>query len=151
MSSAMYDAIAYAMRYWFIFVVLGILIAMIVISVREVREKRQALSEVGSYLGYLEIVGGPDEYWGDRFGLRDQNMIGSGGLADILIPTIAKTHGYIYRQGEDLIFEPETKRVAKINGRRATNPHALKTGDVVTLGDVELRVYLKRTRVRDDS
>jgi len=147
----MYDAIAYAMRYWFIFVVLGILIAMIVISVREVREKRQALTEIGRYIGYLEIVGGPEEYWGDRFGLREQNMIGSGGLADILIPTIAKTHAHIYRQDEDLIFEPERGRVTKINGRRATNPHILKTGDVVTLGDVDLRVYLKRTRLHDDS
>lgn len=149
----MYDAVAYAMRYWFIFVVLGILIAMIVISVREIREKRVALSEIASYLGYVEIVGGPDEFLGDRFGIREQTTIGSSKKSDIIIQGagLARSHATIYKEGDDIMLRPQNKASTKINNRRAINAHALKTGDIITVGKVELRVYLKKTRLKYDS
>lgn len=40
MSTAVYEAVAYALRYWFIAVAVGILIAMIVASYKEYKEKR---------------------------------------------------------------------------------------------------------------
>lgn len=152
MNDSMYEAIAYVMRYWFIFVVVGLLIAMIYISHREISEKKQIKTEMGKYGGYLEIVGGPREFLGDRFGIADQNTIGSAAKADIIIPGrhIEKTHALLYKQGEDLILSPVQKADTKINGRRAISPHALKTGDVITIGNVDLRVYIKRTRLRHD-
>jgi hypothetical protein len=153
MTSVMYDAVAYAMRYWFIFVVLVILIALIVISARQIKEKKYAMTELGKYFGYVEITDGPKTLIGDRFGLREDNLIGSGGNADIMITGagLARSHAQIYMEGDVVIFAPEKKRVAQINGRRAVNPHAIKTGDVLSLGKVEMLVYLKRKRLKDDS
>ncbi|MGI6153874.1 MAG: FHA domain-containing protein [Christensenellaceae bacterium] len=152
MNSAMFEAASFAMRYWFIFVVVGILIAMIYISYKEIREKRQVLSEMGRYSGYLEIVGGPKAYIGDRFGIADENTIGSARNMDISIPEkgILKKHALLYKQGEEIVLQPMEKAQTKINDRRAVSAHALKTGDIITFGNVDMRVYIKRKRLQYD-
>ncbi|MEF9863605.1 MAG: FHA domain-containing protein [Christensenellaceae bacterium] len=147
-----YEVVAYALRYWFIFVTLAILIAVIYISYKEYKEKQFVLGEIGRYGGYLEIVGGPAEFLGDRFGLTDENTIGSSKKSDIMIPdeTILKAHALIYRQDGELFLSPLDKAATMINGRRATTAHKLKTGDTLSFGDVDMRIYIKRTRISDD-
>lgn len=154
MSNAVYEALAYAMRYWFIAVAVGVLIAMIVASYREYREKRQVLSELSQFHGYLEIVGGPEEFIGDRFGIREEmNTIGSSPDEDIVLPdrTVAPVHAFIYMDGGNLILEPHAAPgTTKINGRLAVRRHALKTGDVISVGDVSFAVYIRRKRLSYD-
>ncbi len=152
MDQMVYEAIAYAMRYWFIFVVLGILVAVIYISYREYTEKKYVKGTMSRYLGYLEIVGGPGEFVGDRFGIREKNTIGSSKKCDIMLPdsTVLKTHALLYMEGDDLILSPTGHSNTKINGRRATQKHTLRTGDTVSVGDVDFAVYIKRTRVQYD-
>ncbi len=149
----MYEAVAYAMRYWFIFVVVGILIAVIYISYKEYKEKKYVKGTMSQYFGYLEIVGGPPEFLGDRFGVRRQNTIGSSRKSDIMLPdnTVQKNHALLYMKQEDLVLEPTAKAATQINGRRATTAHRLKTGDVVSIGDVDFAVYIKRTRLNHDT
>lgn len=149
MTSAVYEAVAYAMRYWFIAVVVGTLIAMIYISYKEYKEKKTVRTELDQYIGYLEIVGGPEQFIGDRFGIRERNWIGRSKKDDIVLPdeTVAQSHAQLYMDGDRLILEPGVRGSTKINGRRAVRRHALKTGDVFSIGDVDFAVYIKRTRV----
>lgn len=149
MTSAVYEAISYAMRYWFIAVVLGTLIAMIYISYKEYREKKSVRSELDQYVGYLEIVGGPEQFIGDRFGIRPRNWIGRSKRDDIVLPdaSVEQSHAQLYMDGDRLILEPGARGSTKINGRRAVRRHALKTGDVFSIGDVDFAVYIRRTRV----
>ncbi len=149
----MYEAVAYAMRYWFIFVVIGILIAVIYISYKDYREKKYVKGAMSNYFGYLEIVGGPQEFVGDRFGVRVQNTIGSSRKSDIMLPddTVMKNHALLYMDGEDLVLAPANRSDTQINGRRATTAHRLKTGDTLSIGDVDFAVYIKRTRLSDDT
>lgn len=153
MSTPVYEAVAYTMRYWFIAVACGILIAMIVASYRTYKEKKTVKTELSRYLGYLEIIGGPDEFLGDRFGILEMNQIGSDESADIILPdsSVAPVHAFLYMDNGDLILEPHVKNArTQINGRTAIRPHMLKTGDVIAVGDVEFAVYIKRTRLGYD-
>jgi hypothetical protein len=149
MEQMVYEAVAYAMRYWFIAVVVGILIAVIYISHREYEEKKYVKDMVSRYAGYLEIVGGPKDFIGDRFGIRERTSIGSSKKADIILPdtTVAKTHAMLRLEDEDLMIYPAERTNTKINGRRAIQEHRLRTGDIVSIGDVDLVVYIKRTRI----
>lgn len=153
MSAPVYEAVAYTMRYWFIAVALGILIAMITASYKTYKEKKTVKSELSRYLGYLEIIGGPEEFMHDRFGILEMNQIGSAEDGDVVLPdeSVAPVHAFLYMENGDLILEPHEKRAAtKINGRTAIRPHALKTGDVISIGDVQFAVYIKRTRLGYD-
>lgn len=146
-----YEVAAYALRYWFIAAVVAILIAVIYISYQEYQQKKFVMSEIGQFGGYVKIIGGPREFVGDRFGLREENTIGSDAQCDIVIPdrTVKRSHADIYREGDDYYIRPAEKAPTKINGRRATSTHRLKTGDAVSFGDVETRVYFKRTRIEN--
>jgi hypothetical protein len=68
--------------------VVGVLVALIFISYKEYREKKYVKGAISKFFGYLEIVGGPEDFLGDRFGIRDQNTIGSSRKADIVIRMI---------------------------------------------------------------
>lgn len=147
-----YEVAAFALRYWFIAAVLAILIAVIYISYKEYQQKKFVMSEIGQFGGYVKIIGGPREFVGDRFGLREENTIGSDARCDIVIPdqSVKHNHAVIFREGDDFYLEPAQKAPTKINGRRATTAHKLKTGDSVSFGDVQMRVYFKRTRIGND-
>ncbi|HBU12540.1 MAG TPA: hypothetical protein DEB31_07380 [Clostridiales bacterium] len=153
MDGAIYEVAAYALRYWFIFVIVGILIAAIYISYKQYHEKKYVKGAMSRFFGYLEIVGGPEEFIGDRFGVREQNTIGSAQHTDITLPdpSVLGLHAQLsYEQG-DLVLSPQPKSDTKINGRRAAQSHKLKTGDVISIGDVDFYVYIRRTRVGHDS
>lgn len=154
MSNAVYEALAYAMRYWFIAVAVGILIAMTVASYREYKEKKQVRSELSQFCGYLEIVDGPEEFLHDRFGIRaEMNTIGRSPDEDIVLPdaTVAPVHAFLYMENDELILEPHGRGgETKINGRLALRRHKLKTGDVVSVGDVSFAVYIRRKRLGYD-
>lgn len=149
MTTGIYEAFAYAMRYWFIAVAIGILIAMIRISYKEYKSKKQVRTELSRYIGYAEIVGGPDEFIGDKFGLGQVTTIGRSRRADIVLPdeTVAGLHCELTFDTRDLIVQPLDGAEIRINRRRAVRPHAIKTGDVISVGDVDLAVYIRKTRV----
>lgn len=152
MNGLVYEAVSYAMRYWFIFVVVFILIALIYISYKEYTEKKNVKGAMRQYLGYLEIVGGPQEFIGDRFGIRDNNTIGSSRRCDIMLPddSVLPNHARLYSENGDLVLTPEKGGDTRINSRRATRSHRLKTGDVISIGHVNFTVNIKRTRVGND-
>lgn len=148
MTPGVYEAFSYAMRYWFIAVAVGVLIAMIRISYKEYKSRKEVRSELAQYIGYLDIVAGPEEFIGDRFGLRDVTTIGRSKRSSIVLPdpTVATEHVRITQEGRNLILMP-LDGDTKINGRRAVRPHAIKTGDEVQTGDIVFAVSIRRTRV----
>lgn len=152
MSGSVYEVVAYAMRYWFVFATCVILIAVIWASVSEYRQRKNILEEVDSYVGYLEITAGPEGWIGNRLGLRAQNTVGRHAKSDICLDdhSIAKSHALVYKAGDDLLISPEGKAETQVNGRAVESPHILRTGDVLSLGDIELRVFIKRTRLQND-
>jgi len=133
-------------------IVVGVLVALIFISYKEYREKKYVKGAISKFFGYLEIVGGPEDFLGDRFGIRDQNTIGSSRKADIVIPddSVLKTHALMFWEKDELYILPTSKSNTKINGRKAINKHRIRTGDVISIGDVDFYVYIKRTRVGHD-
>ena len=149
MDGLAYEAVSGAMRYWFLLIVAGILIALIRISYMEYKEKKYVKDTIGKFLGYLEIIGGPDDFLGDRFGIRDFNAIGSSRNADIIIPddSVHKTHAHIFWEKDEIMIRPKNKSGTMINGRKAIGKHRIRTGDVISIGIVDFYVYIKRTRV----
>ncbi len=151
MNGSMYEVVAYIMRYWFVFAMFVILIAVIYASVSEYRQRKYVMKEVGRYVGYLEVESGPEDFIGERLGIEEENTVGRLKRSDICINdySVAKTHALLYQKGGDLILSPMGRASTMVNGSRITKPQALKTGDVVTLGEVDVRVFIKRTRLQN--
>lgn len=141
-----YNAVAYVMRYWFILVIVAVLVTLIWASVSELRQRKNVMGEVGKYIGYLEIISGSKNSIGVRIGMMDENMVGSSRSADIIInhPSVKRTHAMLYKKDNALILTPLQKGHTLINGRRATRAHQLNSGDVISFGDVQAEVFLKK-------
>lgn len=142
---SIYKVLAAGMKYWFL--CLAVLIVMLLISVskKEYRERRAVLGEIGQYVGYLEIVGGLPEAQGMRIGVARDNTIGSGRSADIVIrhSSVQRAHALLYMQNGKLILSPLAKGITQINGRQANQAYAVHTGDVISFGRVETRVFIR--------
>lgn len=153
MTTAVFEALSYAMRYWFIAIAVGVLIAMIRISYKEYKNKKSVKNELSQYVGYLQIIGGPEEFIDDRFGIREITVIGRSTHDDIVLadPTVEPSHAKLYFMNGNLVLQPGQRGYTTINGRRAAGRHALKTGDVIGIGDVEFAVHIRRRRVGYDS
>jgi len=152
MTSQVYEAIAFAMRYWFIIAMIVILLAVIIVSVKEYKTRKTVITRMEEFLGYIEIVYGNDDLIGAKYGICDENIIGSSQSADICIndDSIKKTHAMIYRKGEDLYLSVINKASVLVNGSPAEKAYTLKTGDIVSLGNIDVCIFLKRKRVGDD-
>lgn len=142
----LYDTLAFVFRYWFLFIAAMMLLLLVLNSRAEYRERKAVMGEVGQYIGYLEIVGGAEESYGLRIGLTVENIVGSGKNADIIIDdkSVQKSHAMIARKGKGVVLEPlSNKAETRINGRRAVRGHRISTGDVVSFGHIDAKVYLK--------
>ena len=151
MNGPMYEVASYIMRYWFVFAMFVVLAAVIYASVSEYRQRKYVMEEVGQYVGYVEITSGPEQLIGERLGIREENTVGRLARSDIRIDdySVAKTHALLYKKGEDLLLSPMGRVVTMVNGKKITRPQALKTGDVITLGEIDARVFIKRTRLQN--
>ncbi|MEI6100706.1 MAG: FHA domain-containing protein [Eubacteriales bacterium] len=152
MSGSVYEAVAYAMRYWFVFATCVILIAVIYTSVSEYRQRKNILDEVDSIVGYLEISAGPEDWIGNRVGIRAENTLGRLAKSDICLDdySIAKSHALLYKKGDDLVISPLGKAETSVNGRLIAGVQVLRTGDTIEIGDIQLKVFIKRTRLQND-
>jgi hypothetical protein len=152
MSGSMVEVVAYIMRYWFVFAMFVILVAVIYASVSEYRQRKYVMEEVGQYVGYLEIESGPEAFIGERMGIREENTVGRLARSDICIEdySVAKTHALLYKKGEELFLSPMGRAVTMVNGKKIAQPQILRTGDVITLGEIDVRVFIKRTRLQND-
>lgn len=155
MSSLAYETLSFAMRYWFLAVVIAILIALIYVSYKQYVEKKAVKNNLDQYGGYLEIIRGPDEFLGDKFGLRadSDNLIGSAQNADIIVPdvSVAPEHAFLYQGPDSFVLSPTRQGATKINGRRATRDHQLRTGDIISIGDIDFELRIKRKRIANDN
>ena len=151
---AIYEAIAYGMRYWFILVVGVMLLGLVSISVSEYRKRKSVMGEISQYVGYMEIIYGDEDVLGTRIGIARDNIVGSARTADIYIthPSIQKNQCRIYMEDEaHMMLEPLKGGVTKINGRRCTTPHEIFTGDIVTFGDVDVEIYVREEQDEADA
>ncbi len=146
MFSTLYDMISYAMRYWFLLLTGIMLFAIIFVSRAEYRQRKSVLGEVSQYIGYLEIVSGVPEEKGVRIGIARDNTVGSGKSADIIIQddSVDKAQALLYKKGNKVILSPLSKSNTKINGRRAVKAHRIFTGDILSFGNVDTRVFLRQ-------
>ncbi|MBL9026716.1 MAG: FHA domain-containing protein [Myxococcales bacterium] len=90
------------------------------------------------------VVGGP--WAGHRFSLGESNAIGRTPSSDIPLPSplVSHRHAEIYAvEGEYWICDLGSTNLTSVNGRRVANePCKLTPGDVIRVGDVDLRFEL---------
>jgi hypothetical protein len=92
----------------------------------------------------LIVLGGA--WAGHRFALRESNAIGRTVRSDIVLPSpaVSQRHAEIYAvEGEYWICDLGSTNATAVNGRRlSSEPHRLAHGDVIRVGDVDLRFEL---------
>lgn len=152
MNSELYGTVAFAMRYWFILIIGLMLLAVVIASVSEYKQRKNIIGKVSSYIGYIEITSGPQSILGTRIGIKTENLVGSSRSSDIYItdPSISRSHAMLAMKDGQLILTPMANAPTKINGRRATKSHELFTGDTVSFGDVDVYVYIKQEEDEND-
>jgi len=146
MAKTLFDTLSLGMRYWFIAVIALMLIALISVSVAQLRERKSVMNEVKRYIGYLEIIAPAEFNAGERVGLTTENSIGSAEISDIIIrhPSVARAHAVIGMRDGKLFLTSLGNGRTYINGRRvSTHTFEIVSGDCVSFGDVECMVYIK--------
>lgn len=144
MQAVLYDAVSFGMRYWFLLLIALMFFTLAAVSLSEYRQRKNVMGIVKQYIGYLEVVGGEESVIGTRIGLMEDNIIGSGKRADILIEDdlVAKTHAELYFADGRLFLKPLGGNRVKINGRLAVREHEIIPQDIVTFGSISCAVYL---------
>ncbi|MDD6879789.1 MAG: FHA domain-containing protein [bacterium] len=153
MAKSLFDTLSLGMRYWFIAVIALMLIALISVSVAQLRERKSVMSEIQRYIGYLEIIAPEELGVGERVGLTKENSIGSSEMSDIIIrhPSVAKSHAVIAQKGKKLMLTSIGGGRTYINGRRVkSHTFEIVSGDCVGFGDVSCKVYIKDDSDEDE-
>ena len=88
----------------------------------------------------------------EKFGICDENTLGSAYGCDICLPDkgVKKKHALVYYKDGGIFIQPLGRCVVLVNDELVRDAYALKTGDIISLGSIELRVFLKRKRVGND-
>lgn len=139
MSQELYEVVAYAMRYWFILLMALMLFAVVLISVREYRERKVVLIEAGKYIGYIEIVAGNEDLVGMNIAFTDKNTVGKSSGSDMVIddPSILKSHALLYLKNDSMNVSPMGENaLVRVNGRRISRAKRVCDGDTIDFGDI---------------
>jgi hypothetical protein len=142
-----YEAVAYAMRYWFVLVILAILFCVIVISIVEYRDRKKVMANAESFVGYVDVLNTSANNLeeGDRFALAKSNIIGSSASCNIIINEkgIMKKHMRIDLKDEGVFLEVYAPNNTQLNGRPVKNATRVASGDMLLIGSTSLMVHLK--------
>lgn len=142
----LYEAVALAMRFWFIIAILIILLGSVGISVKEYRQKHYVLSLASSSIGYLSVLSGPEDVLGENLQLMQQNTVGRSRRADINIAdrSVDKAHCLIYKEEMgDVILSRISKGDISVNGVQVEDSALLFTGDIVCFGNIVTELHIK--------
>lgn len=91
----------------------------------------------------LAVERGPKELRGVKVTVRGPIIVGRAPGADIVIGAsyVSARHARFSLMGNNLFVEDmDSRNGTAVNGRRMTEPVALQNGDVISVGDVAIRV-----------
>ena len=91
----------------------------------------------------VSVTRGPKELRGVKINVTGPVVVGRSPGADIVIPAshVSRRHARIFPMGKDLLVEDlGSTNKTRINGYVINNPVAVRDGDVITIGDVEIKV-----------
>ncbi len=144
MSEQVFQILSGSMRFWFILLIGGMLLALVFISLREYKDKRSVIADVSRYIGYLEILYGPEDMLGARVGLTNENTIGSGSSCEICLhdASVEKFHAELIKQGEEMYLYPKSPST-KLNGARISQPTEVFNEDIITFGGIETLLFIR--------
>jgi hypothetical protein len=142
----LYTIASLAMRYWFIAAAAIVLIGVTGISVKEYRDKRYVLSVADSSIGYFHIVSGPEDIIDTNIQLMSDNTIGRSKHADIVLrdTSVNKAHSQLYSAYGGRVFLSRLGAgEVTVNGMEVASLYQVYDGDMITIGNIVLRLYLK--------
>jgi len=142
-----YEAVAYAMRYWFVLVILAILLCVIVVSIVEYRDRKKVMANAESHIGYMDVVytAANNLEEGDRFALAKSNIIGSSASCNIVINDrdVMKKHVKINSKEDGVYVEVYAPNNTQLNGRAVKNEEPVFSGDILLMGNTALMLHIK--------
>lgn len=134
-----YDMLASLARYLFVLIMLFVIAASAVLSIKEGRMMRRARRIARTNIRYIKMIE-PDELNGRRFYINGECSIGSGNGDDIIIDTcgLSRAHAVLFDNRGQICIRVKRKRFFSINGERQhSRTAALEIGDRVRIMDAE--------------
>lgn len=144
--NGLYEAVALALRYWFLLVAVIIVLGVTSLSIKEYRDKRFVLDVAQNSIGYLAVISGPEDVMGQNVTLLEQNTIGRSHSADIIFAdrSVDKAHAQIFRrENGSVVLSRLGRGDVTVNGVRLNGSVALKSRDIVCIGNVVAKAFLK--------
>lgn len=141
-----YEASALTMRYWFMGVAVIILLGVTAMSIKEYKDKRYVLNMAQSSIGYLSVLSGPNDIFGENMPLMAQNVLGRSRRCDIVLldGSVKKEHARIHKALSGAVYIERTSpgdiTVGGLNIKRRARINSM---DIVCIGNVVTQVHLK--------
>jgi len=91
----------------------------------------------------VAVTRGPRELHGVKINITSPVVIGRSPGADIVIPAsyVSGRHARVYPMGKELVVEDlQSTNGTYVNGYLIDQPISLADGDVITIGDVDIKV-----------
>ena len=151
MPAEVYSVVAAAMRYWFVFLGVLIVIRAYVWLIRDRREKHRRLSSMpdSGMIGALVVMrAGEGLEEGEYLTVPWEGNLGSSRNCDVVIPSreVARVHAYLsFSPKYGVLVEPSSGHFCVIDGeevscRSRREDHPLKHGSLLEVGDCLLRM-----------
>lgn len=141
-----YTVVSLAMRYWFIVAAAIVLLGVTGISIKEYRDKRYVLSVAESSVGFLHVISGPEDIIETKIQIMSENTIGRSKHSDIVLqdPSVCKEHSQIYTAYDGRVFINNLGGgEVTVNGTEVESVTQVYDGDMITIGNIVLRLNLK--------
>ncbi|MBC8531378.1 FHA domain-containing protein [Gehongia tenuis] len=155
MSEQIYHVLVIGARYWFCLALIYIVFGVVNGVRKEYRYNRFVRQEAQArFAGIMEVVEGPEEIMGRRYGLKLESIIGRGRSCDVNVEdaSISRSHCRIYfKQGKWYVEDAGSRNGTFLNGKKVSRPKRIYHRDILKLGDVEFDMTLYEQEGKKDA
>ena len=148
MDASLYADVASIMRFWFILIILYILFRTVQNAVKEYRYSKHIRTELERrFFGYLDVVHSDvPGLEGKRFVIRRENLIGRSKRCDVTIESqlVDISQALVTVRDKKLyVSDVSAGTGVLLNGSKIHGDQQIDHGDVIGVGDTQLRVSLE--------
>jgi hypothetical protein len=142
------EIVLLALRFLAGALLLAFLIALFVVLWRDYQMAASAVSETKRQRGRLVVIASTDEVasTGDSYPLLPITSLGRGPTNTIVLPDTfcSQEHALVTRRGGQWWLEDRnSSNGTRLNGERVAEPVVISSGDVIEVGQVQLKLELE--------
>ena len=144
MTVSLFETLSFILRYWYILIGIVFTSGLLYVSIHEYRNRKQYIDELEKYVGYMEIVDGPDMTAGSKIVLTEDNTVGKSRNNDVIIDSglVDKRHMRITLKDGIFYVTPHTGSSVLVDNRKVVRTTAVQSGGMIDINGITARLFL---------